>query len=399
MGWRIALWIGLVVLTIGFLYLVRGVLMPFVLAFIISALLDPSIRKLRMRGWSKFAAIGTPFAIFFIAIILLIVWLTPTVGGQLTTFRNQLETLSRQLRTDDGARNVYVRWNPVAQAEAATRTNFIDQILTDAQPLLRSLGLPTTSKQIFDQYIQPQQKQIANSVEWFFAGFVGLVSGFASQVLLLLLTPLIVAYMLADMDRFKRRGALWIPPAIRAETVQLLSDIGGVFVGYLRGITTLILVYITGSSLMLTILGVPYGILLGILFGAIYLIPYIGAAISLIVTFLVVGLAGDTSLYFIQFSSPWMYAAVCAAFYFCYDRVFDSVVYPRMVGKSVGLNPVVSMFVVLSGAALFGIVGMLLAFPVAGAVKVILDRLIRITSTSTENLDLPAVPLRHRSVT
>jgi predicted PurR-regulated permease PerM len=57
----------------------------------------------------------------------------------------------------------------------------------------------------------------------------------------------------------------------------------------------------------------------------------------------------------------------------------------------------VSMFVIFSGAALFGLIGMIIAFPLAGAVKVVLDRLIRVTSFSTETLDLPPVPLRHRA--
>jgi predicted PurR-regulated permease PerM len=72
-------------------------------------------------------------------------------------------------------------------------------------------------------------------------------------------------------------------------------------------------------------------------------------------------------------------------------------VYTRIVGNSVGLHPLVSFFVVFSGAALFGPAGMIMAFPVAGSVKIILDRLLMITSNSQE-LSLPSVPLRHRQV-
>jgi predicted PurR-regulated permease PerM len=62
----------------------------------------------------------------------------------------------------------------------------------------------------------------------------------------------------------------------------------------------------------------------------------------------------------------------------------------------VGLNPVVSMFVILAGGALFGLPGMLLAFPMAGAVKVVLDRVMKFTLTPGDELKLPAIPLRHR---
>jgi len=193
------------------------------------------------------------------------------------------------------------------------------------------------------------------------------------------------------------RGATWIPPQIRAETLDLFKSIGQVFENYLRGVTIAVLLYMGGAAAILTILGAPYSVLLGILFGALYLIPYIGPLLSWITLFLVVGLSGDTSVLSFQFGSSWAAAAATVAGYMVFDRGFDMFVYPRIVGRSVGLNPIVSMFVVFSGGALFGIVGMLFAFPLAGAVKVVLDRLIRVTSKQFEGLDLPAVPLRHRA--
>lgn len=50
MGWRIALWIGLVALAVALLYAVRGILMPFVVAWLIAVLLEPVVRKLRLKG-------------------------------------------------------------------------------------------------------------------------------------------------------------------------------------------------------------------------------------------------------------------------------------------------------------------------------------------------------------
>ena len=135
----------------------------------------------------------------------------------------------------------------------------------------------------------------------------------------------------------------------------------------------------------------------GVLFGATYLIPYIGPAISWTTLFLVVGLSGQNHVRFLEFGSPWAAAAVIVIVFMVFDRGFDMLVFPRIIGKAVGLHPVVSMFVIFCGAALFGLVGMIIAFPLAGAVKVVLDRLIRVTSFSSETLELPAVPLRHRA--
>ncbi|MBX3119093.1 MAG: AI-2E family transporter [Fimbriimonadaceae bacterium] len=395
--WRIALWIALVIITVTFLYMVRMVLLPFILAFIIASLLDPSIKKLRMRGWSKGKAIMTPFLIFFGILGVVGFYLAPVIGGQLSNFSTQVEAISHQLTTEDPSLNFYVKWNPAVIAENKTRQSLTDQLLTQVEPILTTLGLPHTRQELYDRYIEPQQQEIAKGFEWFFTGILGVIGRLGSQLFLLIFTPLLAYFMLADMDRFKRRSAMWIPPSIRAETVELLQDIGSVFTNYLRGVTISISLYMVMMAIILTILQVPYGILLGILFGAIYLIPYIGPIISSIIMILTIGLSGNTTLYGIEFSSSWTLAMVSFAVYLVFDRGFDMLIYPRMVGRSVGLNPLVSMFVTFSGGALFGIIGMLLAFPVAGAVKVILDRLLKVTSSGQESLELPAVPLRHRA--
>lgn len=395
--WRIALWIVLVIATVTFLYMVRMVLLPFILAFIIASLLDPSIKKLRMRGWSKGMAIATPFFIFFGVLTGAGIYLAPVIGGQLSNFSTQVEAISQQLTTEDPNQNFYVRWNPAVVAENKTRANLTDQLLKQVEPVLKTFGLPSTRQALYDRYIEPKQKEIAKGFEWFFTGILGVVGRLGSQLFLLIFTPLLAFFMLSDMDRFKRRSAMWIPPSIRAETVELLQDIGSVFTNYLRGVTISISLYMVMMAIVLTLLQVPYGILLGILFGAIYLIPYIGPIISSGIMIATIGLSGNRTLYGIEFSSSWTLAFLCFAVYLVFDRGFDMFVYPRMVGRSVGLNPLVSMFVTFSGGALFGIIGMLLAFPVAGAVKVILDRLLKVTSSGQEGLELPPVPLRHRA--
>jgi predicted PurR-regulated permease PerM len=113
----------------------------------------------------------------------------------------------------------------------------------------------------------------------------------------------------------------------------------------------------------------------------------------------VTGLSGKTGGLLFHASSPWGFAAILLLTYIVCHFTYDSLVYPRVVGRAVGLDPVVSMFVIFSGGALFGLVGMIIAFPLAGSVKVILDRLIRITSGSQDALKLPSVPLRHRTST
>jgi predicted PurR-regulated permease PerM len=397
-GWKIALWIGIVALAAGFLYLVRGVLLPFALALIISVLLDPTIKKLRTRGMSRGAAISLVFVGFFGALTGIGVYLTPIVTNQIGTFRDTLQVYSEQLAAEGARNSVFVRWNPVVRAQQPGATGHVDRILSELRPTLERLGLPTTRRALIEQYVEPRREEIAGVVQSFFNSFLGIVSTIAAQALLLLLTPILVAMMLLDMERMRVRAVTWIPPAIRGDTVQLIREVSDVFIRYLRGVTITVAIYTAMMAILLSLLGAPYSVLLALLFGALYMIPFIGAWISCVTLFVTTGLTGTTGAFFWAVGSPWLYAAIITLIFFVCSELYDRIVYPQLVGRSVGLNMMVSMFVIFAGGALFGLVGMILAYPVAGSVKVVLERLLRVTtSTGVDSLALPVTPLRHRT--
>lgn len=398
-GWKIALWIGIVAATLGFLYLVRGVLMPFALALLISVLLDPTIKKFRTRGMSRGAAISVVFIGFFGALTAIGVYLTPIVTNQIGTFRDTLQAYSDQIAAQSARNSVFVRWNPVVRAQQPGASGQVDRVLDELRPTLDRLGLPTTRRALVEQYVEPRRDEIAGVVQSFFNGFLGIVSTIASQALLLLLTPILVALMLADIEKMRVRSMSWIPPSIRKETIQVLREIGDVFIRYLRGVTITVGLYIAAMAVLLSLLGAPYSVLLALLFGALYLIPLVGAWISCATLFVSTGLTGTHGAMFWSVGSPWLYAAIITGIFLGVSTVFDQLIYPNLVGQSVGLNPIVSMFVIFAGGALFGLVGMIFAFPIAGSVKVVLDKLMKVTtSTAADSLALPVTPLRHRTV-
>lgn len=396
-GWRITLWAAIVLAAFAFLYLVRGILLPFILAFLISFLLDPTIRKLRLRGFSRGAAVALVFLVFFGALMGVAVWLTPIVGNQLGAFRDRLETYTTSMARASEERNFFVKWQPQELVKPPQPPNQLDEVLAQLRPTLQRLNLPNTREAIVDRYVKPYQRELASYVQNFFNSLLGVVTAAGSQLLLLVFTPLFVLFILMDMEKFKRRSASWIPPAIRADTMGLLSDVGQVFVKYMRGVTIVLIWYVAVASILLSLLGAPYSILLALLFALVYLIPLVGPVINALVLFTVTGLSGAAGNLFVNFSSSWVFAGIISAIYFGAMMVFDQLVYARVVGSSVGLHPVVSFFVIFAGGALFGPLGMLLAFPLAGAVKVILDRLLRVTSSTHGTLNLPSVPLRHRA--
>ena len=396
-GWRVALWAVIVVAALYFLFLVRGILLPFVLALIISALISPAIKKLRMRGYSRGRAIFLVFSAFFLTLTAATVILVPLASNQVGTFRDKVEELTASLTAENPNDNYFLRWNPALEYTDTGMVGNIDKMLKQSRGTLQRFGLPTTRRAIVEQYVEPYKKDIANYTRSFFGGFLGFVTGFASQFLMLIFTPLFVLLMVLDADKFKRRIAGAIPPAIRAQTIDLADEIGTVFFSYLRGVTVVVIYYIIIASVILSVLGAPYSILLAMLFSLIYLVPVVGQAANAVLLFVITMASGKMGGMFFAVDSPIVFAFIVVAVFGVAMLVFDQLFYARLVGSAVGLNPLVSFFVVFAGGALFGAKGMLFAFPVAGAIKVILDRLFQFTSKPSEVLSLPSIPLRHRT--
>lgn len=397
-GWRIVLWGILALSALWFLYAVRSVLLPFILAIIICSLLNPLVGWLTKRGMGrKFSLFIVQFG-FFGLILVLLVALTPVVTGQITGLKEKGDRLIASVAKPNQLDNFFFRGNPENRLKAEQEKDPIDVTLGQYSDVLTRANLPTTKRALIAQYIEPQRGQLTQTIQSAMKSSVGVATGLFSQVFTLIFVPLLVFLILPNIEEFKRKIISLIPPQLRQSTVDLSDDIGDVFSNYLRGVSIAVFGYMAFMSILLSLLGAPYGLLLGALFGAIYLIPYLSVAISATTLVLVTVLSGKKDWLFLHFSTPWQYATMLLVIYVLCHFVFDSVVYPRFVGNAVGLHPIVSMFVIFSGGALFGLPGMILAFPVAGSVKVILDRLLAITNKTDKELVLPELPLRHREV-
>ncbi len=397
-GWRILLWALLVIAGLVFVYLVRGILLPFIVSLIIAAMLEPTVRRLRLRGMSRGGAVWLVVGAFYVVMGILGVLVTPKITQETQSLTDQVQEITASITRQGASDNFFTRWDPAVQVQQQNgAVNQVDGLLARYGGLLERLGLPSTRREIMEQYVDKNRPQITKAVQNFSNAAFGFLTDVFSHLMLVIIVPILVPMILLDMDNIRRRGPRWIPPAIRASTMAILGDIGQVFVKYLRGITTVVLLYGTVMTIFLWLMGVPSWILLGPLFACLYLVPYIGNIISALTVFSIIGFGGNTGGVIHPFASPWAYASLVTVLYLLIGAVFDHLIYPQMVGNSVGLSPVISMFVIFCGGALFGLPGMLIAFPLAGSVKVILDRLIRVTSVSQEGLRLPSTPLRHRT--
>ncbi len=452
-GARIWLWVVIVLIAALFLYAVRSILFPFVAGILIAALLEPAIQKLRARGFSRGLAVGTVTVAFFVLVTAVIVYLAPRAAYQVSRIQEDVTywvnntafaptRLERFLTSPDVKEKIengqfrdrtfslepteFLRWLEDPKKPDYYYSNFfrvfrpdleavglptnrqglieairnpseqspVDRWLAEHRKTLERLGLPTTREEL------EARLGLEDRVRGLVDGAIGAASSLfgylLSSLFWILFTPIITIFILLDYDRLRRRSLAWIPPSIRPVATDLLDEIGEVLSGYVRGLMLSVTLYTIVMMGVLSLLGVPYSLFLGILFGAIYLIPYIGNFISMILIALTVVAFGKTGTPFYDFGSTSTYLLVCIGVFLLVGTLYDQLVHPNIVGRNVGLPPVVSFFVIFSGGALFGLPGMILAFPVAGTIKVILDRIIRFTTGADGGtLKLPRVPSRH----
>jgi len=394
--WRLGLWLLVVVAALGFLWLVRGVLPPFALAILFSVVLEPVVRWMVRKGVPRPVGVFAITVAFFGLLGTGLVLLAPRVVDQVNEAGQRVQLISEQWNEQAVNDNMLVRWNPIVRSQGPGPLATVDSLLEQARPVLDSLGVPSSRPLLIEQYVTPHRAEMAQSVQKFLNGLVGSLTGAFSTLAMLSFTPLLVIMMLIDLDRLSATALNWIPPSLRSGTQGIATDVVGVFQRYLQGMLINISLYAFILAIVLTIFQVPYAILLALMAGIFYMVPILGGWMSCIVICTVALLTGTTHGLFFAFPNPYLYSAGLFFAFFCVTLTWDMLISPRVVGSAVDLHPLVSMFVVFCGGALFGLPGMVLAYPVAGIVKVTLARLMNVTNAPTEELRLPAIPPRHR---
>jgi predicted PurR-regulated permease PerM len=146
-------------------------------------------------------------------------------------------------------------------------------------------------------------------------------------------------------------------PRVRAVAEDVYRSVGGYVVGNL----SISLIAGVSTYLVLTLLGVPFAVPLAVLMAFLDLIPLVGASIAGFVIAVVAGLGGDFPADLI----------VWIVFFVVYQQVENNLLQPLIYRRTVALHPLLVIVAILVGASLLGIVGALLAIPIAGAIQIV----------------------------
>ena len=189
----------------------------------------------------------------------------------------------------------------------------------------------------------------------FLAAGTGLFRGISAFLIVLVMT----AYLLADGERIYDWTVRYLPHEQRVRVRQALPEISRVVSGYLLGQFLTSLLFGIFAYVVLSILGVPQPLLLAILAAVADAIPVVGVVIATIPAVLL-ALTVSPSV-----------AGIVLALYLAYQQVENYLIVPRVYRGTLELHPFAVLIAVLVGAQLLGVLGVLLALPIAAAVPVI----------------------------
>jgi len=185
------------------------------------------------------------------------------------------------------------------------------------------------------------------------------------------LLVLVVGFILTSDAEFAPHFiARMFPPAHRPTATKLAREIGERLGHWVRAQLLVCLFYGVCFGIGLGLLGVPYAFALGLAAAFMELIPYVGGAI-------VTGLAMLVALT----SSVWLALGVLVV-YLVVANVEANIVYPKFVGESVGVHPLVIIIALFIGAEARGVMGALLAVPFTVVLQVLFDRFYRFEEQS-----------------
>ncbi|MBI3495662.1 AI-2E family transporter [Candidatus Berkelbacteria bacterium] len=320
-SWESIAKVLLAVIAFWILWIIRDVLALFFITIIIVSALTPVV-----DGWSK----NVPRFVAVIVLYLLILVGLSLIGSLLV---------------------------PPLVREIGDLSAVLPQYLGNLSNYLGGLkNLAGLSSQQFDSISQ----SISNITTHVYSTTIGIIG----SVVGLFTIAVVSFYLLVDPSGMNELIGSFVPKEHQLRTHRILEEITLKMGAWLRGQLLLALIVGVLDAIGLLVIGVPFALTLGVWAGFTEIIPYIGPVLGALPALAIALIASPLKGLFTLV----LFALV--------QQLEGQVLVPKIMGKAVGLSPVVIIFAILVGAQLDGIIGVILAIPVAAAISVIIKELI-----------------------
>ena len=400
------------------LFKVRRIFLPFIIGLFIAYVMDPALHYMEAKGWSRSAAVWAVTGGAMVMLVIVALLVVPVVAGQVQSLaRNFGDYVERVGALSNAGTQWALR---VAAPQAAANEERLKQatiprnvkaeatLATTAIKELRMAGpgahpdeelaaanagrlmedIPEdvpgeADKRVAEAIVRetvehaPIAKRLGALLEEATASLSRVVPaalrkvgrfllGSLSSVLIVVLVPIIAFHFLREFDPFKAGVLRLVPESRREDFRAIASQVNSMLGGYLRGLTVVCILVAIVSTAMLSVLslffGMEYALVIGLVTGMTYAVPYIGATLGAVAA----GVFG--------YATADHHALLCGGLavglQIAINQVFDNVIMPRIVGHKVGMHPLLVMFALMGGFELWGILGMVVAVPLAASIKI-----------------------------
>lgn len=325
--------IGLLFFLFLVLYGLGDALTPLIIAFGLSYLLFPLVKRLEAKGVKREFAVSGIFFLLFLCFSLSLILIIPSLMNDGKKFVSELPKNAHQA---------------LSRIENLAAVNGIELDLSSEGLKLFAVE---NMNEISGKIIQSFSKTLKTS----FSGIVG----FLTAVLNFFLIPLFFFYVINDYEKYTKEIKSYIPASFLPRLTHYSTLCNTVLSGYIRGQMMVALALGILYAVGLQIVGLKFGVLIGLISGMISLIPYAGFTLGFLMA-LVVALS--------HFSGVGVIIGVVAVFTIV--QVLESfIITPKLVGDKVGLSAFVTMLALIIGGNLLGLPGMLLGIPLAAIMK------------------------------
>lgn len=325
------------------LLLLRDIFPPMALALVLIFLLNPMVTGLQRRGIRRGLGTAAIYILFFTAIYVAVSYLIPPLGRQI----NDLVERAPEIQKDAiaSAENLAGRFG------VSLEDLGFGSLLGKDSPAEEG---PATPGEV------PVPSFLEGLGSNFFAGAERFATGALQAVFNFILAPVFAAYLLIDLPKIQKAFLHYLPPRYKDEWLPLFERSGHAVGSFFRGQMLVAAIVGVMSSLSFLLIDLPFWLAIGLLAGFFNIIPLVGPFVGGGVAVLVGAMTAGPSL-----------AIKAAVAMLVVQQIDNHFISPKVMGWAVRLHPVAVIMALIIGLSFGGLLGMLLAVPVLGVVKIV----------------------------
>ncbi len=308
------------------------ILLPFFIGIFIAFLLDPIVDWFENKKLNRAFGTTVVLIIFIVIISMITLLILPLLLSQIKSFLIDFPEVTNNLNKKINLLINYFQKKIVFTNASSNINEFLPNITDFFTGFLRKI--------------------ISSSLAIF------------NIISLLLLTPIVSWYFLKDWDKILKSTFSVVPPKYKTLTIDYARNINTIFDSYLRGQILVSIILSFFYFLSFYFLGLNYSLFVGIFAGSFSFIPFVGIIISLFIT---------SMLTYLQFMDVYLLLYVVLIF-FMGQLLESNFLTPKLIGKKLGLHPLIVLLAIFIFGALFGILGIIFATPLMATIILILKR-------------------------